>query len=84
MRELFLTLTALLAGFVLMPMLIFFAGSMLLGRYEGASVGNMFRSLYSGLKDGSAASWIVLLGPYALFLLFRVLRAWWRLSAKIA
>lgn len=83
-REIFLTLTALLVGFALMPTLIFFAGSMLLGRYEGASVGNMFHSVYSGLAAGSLASWIVLFGPYALYLLFRGLRLWWRFSARFA
>lgn len=83
-RELLLTLTALVVGFALMPVLIFYAGSTLLGRYEGAGVGNMFRSVYAGLQSGSAASWIVLFGPYALYLLFRAFRLWWRLGAKFA
>ncbi|MGA2399294.1 MAG: hypothetical protein ABSG30_14675 [Steroidobacteraceae bacterium] len=77
-RELLLTAIALIAGFVLMPVLIFFAGSALLGRYEGASVGRLFASVYEGFRAGSPASWIVLLGPYALWLTFRALRLWWR------
>jgi hypothetical protein len=44
----------------------------------------MFQSLYAGLQTGSAASWIVLLGPYGLYLLFPALRLWWRASAKLA
>ncbi len=83
-RELLLSVLALGIGFALMPVLIFYAGATLLGRYEGASVGHLFRSLYAGLQAGSAASWIVLLGPYGLYLLFRALGLWWRASARLA
>jgi hypothetical protein len=83
-RELWLTGLALIVGFLLMPVLVFFVGSAALGRYEGASLPRLFGSLYSGLQTGSVASWIVLLGPYGLILAFRVLRLWWRASAKLA
>jgi len=69
---------ALFTGFVVLPALIYFAGSALLGPFEGASLGTSFRSIYQGLGDGSIAAWIVVLGPYALLLLFKALRAWWR------
>ena len=77
-RELLLTAIALTVGFALMPVLIFFAGSALLGRYEGASVGRLFTNIYEGFRAGSPASWIVLLGPYVLWLSFRALRLCWR------
>jgi hypothetical protein len=77
-RELLLTAIALTVGFALMPVLIFFAGSATLGRYEGASLGRLFSSVYGGFRAGSPASWIVLLGPYGLWLAFRALRLWWR------
>jgi hypothetical protein len=73
----------LVAGFALMPVLIFFAGSATLGRYEGASLGRLFGSLAEGLAAGSAASWIVVLGPYGFYLLFMALRLWWRLSDRL-
>ena len=69
-RELLLTAIALTVGFALMPVLIFFAGS--------ASLGRLFASVYEGFRAGSPASWVVLLGPYALWLAFRALRLWWR------
>ena len=75
---------ALAIGFGLMPLLIFIAGSASLGRYEGASASAMYASLFQGFKMGSSAAWIVLLGPYALYLLFKGLRLWWRASAKLA
>jgi hypothetical protein len=83
-RELWFTAIALAAGFALMPALIFLAGSSALGRYEGASVHRTFESVYAGFKAGSAASWIVLLGPYGLYLTYKALRLWWRASAKLA
>jgi hypothetical protein len=83
-REILLTGITLALGFGLMPVLIFYAGSLLLGRYEGASVPHMYQSLYRGLQTGSAASWIVLLGPYGLYLLFKAMRLWWRAGARPA
>ena len=81
--ELAIAALGLLIGIALMPVLIFFAGIATLGRYEGASLGHLYRSLYAGLAQGSIASWVVLLGPYGLYLLFKSLRAWWRASARL-
>jgi hypothetical protein len=71
-------------GVVLMPVLIFLAGVTALGRFEGASLGHLYSSLFQGLGEGSIASWVVVLGPYGLYLLFRALRGWWRASAGLA
>lgn len=83
-RELWLTAIALVIGLAGMPLLIFHAGASLLGRYEGASALRIYEIVYGGLKTGSAASWIVILGPYGLYLTFRALKGWWRLSGKPA
>jgi hypothetical protein len=83
-QELGLAALALAVSFGLMPVLIFYAGATSLGRYEGASLGRTFDSLYRGLGSGSSAAWIVFLGPYALILLFRGLRHWWRAGANLA
>jgi hypothetical protein len=82
--ELGAAVTGLLFGIVLMPILIFLAGSFLLGRYDGASLGHTYAGIISGATHGSTASWIVILGPYGLYLILRALRAWWRASAKLA
>lgn len=71
----------LLLGVALMPALIFYAGVAALGRFDGASLGHLYSSLFAGLREASTASWTVLLGPYLLYLLFRLLRAWWRAGA---
>jgi hypothetical protein len=82
--ELGVAAALLLIGAGLMPILIFYAGAGAVGRYEGASLERLFHSLYTGLGQASVASWIVVLGPYGLYLLFRALRAWWRASAHFA
>ena len=73
----------LLAGVGIMPVLIFYAGVATLGRYEGASLGHLYHSLFVGFREGSIASWVVVLGPYGLYLLFKGLRLWWRASARL-
>jgi hypothetical protein len=83
-RELVLAAAALAVGFGLMPVLIYFAGSAALGRYEGAGLARLYDSVYQGLGAASPASWIVVLGPYGLYLLFRTLRFCWRVSGRPA
>ena len=82
--ELVAAVAGLLLGVVLMPVLIFYAGVTALGRFEGASLGHLYSSVFQGLRGGSIASWAVILGPYGLYLLFRALRGWWRASATSA
>lgn len=82
--ELGLAALGLLSGVGIMPVLIFYAGAATLGRYEGASLGHLYHSLFVGLGEASIASWVVLLGPYGLYLLIKGLRAWWRASAHLA
>jgi hypothetical protein len=73
-----------LAGVGLLPALIFLSGIALLGRYEGASLARTYSSIFAGLGQGSPAAWGVVLGPYVLFLLFKGLMAWWRITARWA
>lgn len=80
--ELVAAAAGLLLGVILLPILIFYAGAATLGRFEGASLGRLYGSLFLGLKEASIASWVIFLGPYGLYLLFRALRAWWRASAR--
>jgi hypothetical protein len=82
--ELVAAAVGLLLGVVLMPVLIFLAGVTALGRFEGASLEHLYSSVFQGLGAGSIASWVVILGPYGLYLLFRALRGWWRAGAGTA
>jgi hypothetical protein len=80
--ELGAAVMCLAVGVALMPVAIFYTGVAALGRFEGASVGHLYSSVFSGIREGSVASWVVLLGPYGLYLLFKTLRAWWRAGAE--
>jgi hypothetical protein len=77
-REMGIAVLALVTGAVLLPFLIYYCGNSALGAYEGAGLGRTFGVVWGGLATGSIASWIVVLGPYSLFLLSRLLRLWWR------
>jgi len=81
--ELAAAAVGLLFGLILMPVLIFYTGVATLGRYEGASLKQIFANLYEGLAQGSTASWVVFVGPYGLYVLGKGLRGWWRASAKL-
>ena len=83
-QEAVLALLTLGLGFGVLPLLIFLAGSTILGRYDGASAAGVYDGIYRGLGLGSVASWIVVLGPYGLYLLFKGVRLWWRTSARLA
>ena len=76
--EVGLAVLALLVGALLLPTLIYYVGVASLGRYEGASLQRVFQGLYTGLEQGSIASFVVILGPYCFYLLFKVLWLWWR------
>ncbi|HEY2677561.1 MAG TPA: hypothetical protein VGI65_11385 [Steroidobacteraceae bacterium] len=81
--ELVIAAMGLLLGVALLPVLIFYSGAATLGRYEGASLKALYASLFQGLAEASIASWVVFLGPYGLYLLFKTLRLWWRASARL-
>jgi hypothetical protein len=81
--ELSAAAVGLLFGLILMPVLIFYTGVATLGRYEGASLKQIFANLFEGLAQGSTASWVVFVGPYGLYVLAKGLRGWWRASAKL-
>jgi len=76
-RELLLYGTALLVGLVLMPFLIWLAGSRVLGPYTHAQDPHagpfaLFADYMVGLAHGSAVFWVVALGPAVLLLLVRL------------
>jgi hypothetical protein len=69
-------------GTILMPALIYGCGAVVLGTYEGGSLGKTYQVVLGGLAHGSITSWIVVLGPCLLWQLGCLLRTWWRASAR--
>jgi hypothetical protein len=72
----------LLAGAVAFPALIYGVGVAVLGPYDGGNLAGTYKIVLGGLAHGSIASWIVVLGPYLLWHLARLLRYWWRAIGK--
>jgi hypothetical protein len=72
----------LTAGALVLPALIYGAGVAVLGPYDGGSLAGAYKMVLGGLAHGSIASWVVVSGPYLLWQLARLLRYWWRASAK--
>ncbi len=76
-RELVIFGLALLWGLIVMPFLIWFAGSRVLGPYthgQNAHAGPfaLVADFFVGLVHGSAVFWAVALGPAVLLLLIRL------------
>jgi hypothetical protein len=72
----------LIAGALVLPALIYGVGVAVLGPYDGGSLAGIYKMVLRGLAHGSITSWVVVLGPYLLWHLARLLRYWWRASAK--
>jgi hypothetical protein len=73
-RELALLLVALGLGLLLMPLLVWVAGTIALGPYANGGFGALLGDFLRGLADGSLACWLVLAGPYLLLWLWRGLQ----------
>ena len=59
-------------------------GAASLGRYEGASRGHLRKPVTGASRRARCAAWIVLFGPYGLYLIFRGLALWWRAGTRLA
>lgn len=73
-RELALALLGLLLGVLLMPLLVWVAGTVALGPYANGGFGALLGDFLRGLAEGSVACWLVLAGPYLVLSLVRLLR----------
>jgi hypothetical protein len=72
-RELLIFAIAAIAGFLIVPLLIWTVGHRALGPYNQGGAGRLLADFMSGLAHGSPIYWAVALGPYALTLLVRFL-----------
>jgi hypothetical protein len=73
LRELVIFAVAAVAGFLVVPLLIWTVGHSALGPYNPGGAGRLLADFMSGLAHGSPIFWAVALGPYVLTLLVRFL-----------
>ena len=70
----------LLAGLLLLPLAIFLVGDVVFGDYEGDGYGQFFESLIGRLAGGERFAWFLVLSPYLVVQLLRVLGYAWRVT----
>jgi len=76
-RPIFEALTlglALLVGLLVMPALIYLAGTYTLRAYANGGVFALFFDFYKGLIELRPSCWIVVAGPFVFLTLFRIFR----------
>ncbi len=65
------------AGLLILPFLVYLAGAATLGPYEGG-LARFLGKLYGDFLRLSPGAWALLLGPYAVFSIARLLTRPWR------
>ncbi len=65
---------SLLVGLLVMPALIFLAGSVTLQPYANGGLFALYFDFFKGLFEPRLSCWIVVFGPFAFLALFRVFR----------
>lgn len=78
-REAITLMLGLFAGLVLMPLCIYGVGRLLLGPYtrtatdtDGAGPWALWTDFLDGLGRGSLAHWLIVAGPYVMYLIIRL------------
>lgn len=72
----------LFIGFVVMPVAIYFVGSAIFGAYGGTGYGDFFGALSTRIREGDQAAWFLVLSPYLVILVFRLMAWGWGRSAQ--
>lgn len=72
-RELWLLGAGLVVGLILMPALVYVVGMLTLGPYAGGGAGSFLADHYRGLFHGWIPGWGIVVGPYLLVQLLRLL-----------
>jgi hypothetical protein len=83
-REAILAGVLLLAGFLLLPLLVYLVGGAVFGPYAGQGPGQFFGDLFANLGDGEWAAWLLVLAPLLGISFLRILTRAWRHSRAVA
>jgi hypothetical protein len=74
-REVLWMLVAAALGLLLLPPMVWLAGSRVFGPYAGGGTRDLVDHYFQGLREGQQAFWIIALGPYLGILTLRLTRA---------
>lgn len=81
-KELLLLSLLLFFGLVLMPIAIYVVGDAIFGEYGGHGYGAFFKTLSGKLRSGDGVAWFLVLSPYLVWQVFRLMVFAWRRSGK--
>jgi len=81
-KELILGSACLGFGLIILPALIYLVGVPVLGAYGGGPhIGSFYGDYFRNLVDGVGRTWFVVVGPYSLLIVIRVI--FWRWRTKL-
>ena len=81
-KELLLLSLLLFFGLVLMPIAIYAVGGAIFGDYGGHGYGDFFKTLSGKLRHGDGVAWFLVLSPYLVWQVFRLMAFAWRQTGK--
>lgn len=81
-REAIVLVALLLTGLLLLPLAIFLVGDVVFGDYEGDGYGQFFESILGRLGAGERFAWFLVLSPYLVVQIFRMLGFAWRMTGR--
>jgi len=73
----------LFAGFVLLPIAIWFVGNAVFGAYGGTGYAEFFGTLSGKIRNGDFVAWFLVLSPYLVWQCLRLLVFGWRKAGKL-
>lgn len=79
-RELALFVVLAVAGIVFLPLAIFLVGNEVFGAYGGDGFGHFFESILARLGNADRFAWLLVLSPYLVLQLLRMMAMAWRLT----
>ena len=83
-REAIVFTVLLLAGLLLLPLAIFLVGGIVFGDYPGDGYGRFFESILRRFTAGDRFAWFLVLSPYLVVQLCRLLGYAWRMTGRIS
>jgi len=82
-KELALFAGLLFFGFVLLPIGIWFVGKAVFGAYGGAGYADFFGTLSGKIRSGDLVAWFLVLSPWLVWQIFRLMVLGWRTAGKM-
>ena len=73
----------LFAGFVLLPIAVWFVGKSVFGAYGGSGYMEFFGVLSGKIRSGDFVAWFLILSPYLVWQCLRLTVLAWRSAAKL-